>query len=797
MSTLQLVQRPGAKPDAGRSTQAPAAEERGGPEAAELKAQLITGDLTGLRAYLARTRAAADWQERIYLLELVIEELRPEILDFACDVEPGAADLFVARCAYFVRRAMHLRGTGTCESLGDGRMSSVARCIQAALVDMDRAVQLDPRDPTAPACILPVLTIFTELRPKQQTMFEHVRAVAPDLVPAWRAMVTAASQRWGGSHEQSLKLAREAMAAARPGSDMAACLFWAHSLAQSHYEIFEKYLKAAAQYTQDPAIQTELNAAFDAWTASLTAARPSTRRYLEDTIAWYESVEDRERLGRAYTLAGIAAPKMVAPHILCFGAVVQSVNYGRDKQFKESIAAAMVAAQAAKSAPPVQSKQLMPLALFTLALACERMQRKAEAMEAREKAMALLDAGDANMESGEYQRLMANVLDRLGEYKPALPFFEGALRLSDADSDTDPMSRAGLLHDMGLCYHRIGLEEHAVVPLRAAVEMYSAQPDDPRFAAALLNYGNALRRSAPEEAERVYKQAADLHLARMQYLSATPAWVNLAVLYSEQGRHAEAVELNERVLRVREQTPGTPANKIASAHNSLANAYRRMRRFKEAHAATDRCLKLVPAGDALVASAYGTRGEIYLDAAEYDKAAEWLRKASAARQKQPSPNLRTEAEDLEREITALTHLGRHKEIVEVRERLAQIRAVLNAVPAVEGDLTTRITRAEGSISVELPFGSRGSNAIRPDELQGLKRSLKDVLRGYSAGEYGGDVRIPEVTTLLLYGPDAEALFQLVEPVLSAHPLCAGAVVHIRQGKAHREVVLGAAALTIN
>lgn len=797
MSMLQIVRGPRVKPDAGQSVQVPAAEERGGAEAAELKAQLRAGDLSGLRAYLARTRAEADWQERIYLLELVIEEVRPEILDFACDVEPGAADLFVARCAYFVRRAMHLRGTGTCETLRDGRMTSVARCIQTALTDMDRAVQLDPHDPTAPACILPVLTIFTELRPRQQAMFGHVRAVAPDLVPAWRAMVTAASQRWGGSHEQSLKLAREAMAVARAGSDMAACLFWAHSLAQSHYEIFDKDLKAAQQYAQDPAIQAELNAAFDGWTGTLTTVRPSTRRYLEDAVQWYESAGDRARSERAYAIAGIAAPKTVAPQILCFGAVVQSVNYGRDKQFKESAAAAMVAAQAAKSAPPEQSKQLMPLALFTLALACERMERKAEAMEAREKAMALLQAGDANMESGEYQRLMANVLDRLGEYKLALPFFEGALRLSDAASDSDPMSRAGLLHDMGLCYHRIGLEEHAAVPLRAAVEMYSAQPDDPRFAAALLNYGNALRRSSPEEAERVYKQAADLHLARMQYLSATPAWVNLAVLCSEQGRHAEAVELNERVLRVREQTPGTPVNKVASAHNSLANAYRRMRRFKEAHAAIDRCMKLVPAGDALIASAYGTRGEIYLDSGEHAKAAEWLRKASAARQKQASPNLRTEAEDLEREITALTHLGRHKEVAEVRERLAQIRAALDSVPAMEGDLRAGTACADGSVSIELPFGSRGNNAIRPEELHGLKRSLKAVLDAHSVGEYGGDVRIPEVTTLLLYGPDAETLFQAVEPVLSAHPLCAGASVRIRQGKAHREVVLGTPALTVN
>jgi hypothetical protein len=199
----------------------------------------------------------------------------------------------------------------------------------------------------------------------------------------------------------------------------------------------------------------------------------------------------------------------------------------------------------------------------------------------------------------------------------------------------------------------------------------------------------------------------------------------------------------------------------------------------------------------LVASAYGTRGEIYLDAGEYSKAAEWLRKASAARQKQPSPNLRTEAEDLEREIAALTHLGKHKEIVQAQHRLEQLRATLSAVPAIERDLRSQTVNTEGSVSIELPSGSRGPNSIRPDDLHSLIKSLKDLLRSHNAGEYGGDVRIPEATTLLLYGPDAEALFQLVEPVLSSHPLCIGAAVRIRQGKTHRELILSAQSLTIH
>src|SRR5438270_416483 len=148
MSTLPTVRVPAIKPaTAEPHLPTSAADDPARPETAELILQLKSGDLSGLRTWLARTRVAADWQDRI---------------------------------------------------------------------------------------------------------FQKIRAPSPALVPAWRAMITASSQRWGGSHQQSLELAREAMAAARPGSDMAACLFWAHSLAHSHFHAFDKDPKAAERYANDP-----------------------------------------------------------------------------------------------------------------------------------------------------------------------------------------------------------------------------------------------------------------------------------------------------------------------------------------------------------------------------------------------------------------------------------------------------------------------------------------------------------------------------------------------------------------
>ena len=59
-----------------------------------------------------------------------------------------------------------------------------------------------------------------------------------------------------------------------------------------------------------------------------------------------------------------------------------------------------------------------------------------------------------------------------------------------------------------------------------------------------------------------------------------------------------------------------------------------------------------------MASAYGTRGLIFLDKGQDSEAVEWLRRAYEHYQTLPSPNFDIIAEDLNREIAALQRLGR-------------------------------------------------------------------------------------------------------------------------------------------
>ena len=112
------------------------------------------------------------------------------------------------------------------------------------------------------------------------------------------------SKRWHGSHEESLQFARHAMTKAGPGSDMPACLFRAHMLAQSHPIHFDENPKEAERYLHDPEVTRELNAAFDAWTQPPYVPRRSSIPYLHYAAYWYYLCEDASRLQRALSLTG-------------------------------------------------------------------------------------------------------------------------------------------------------------------------------------------------------------------------------------------------------------------------------------------------------------------------------------------------------------------------------------------------------------------------------------------------------------------------------------------------------------
>jgi hypothetical protein len=165
--------------------------------------------------------------------------------------------------------------------------------------------------------------------------------------------------------------------------------------------------------------------------------------------------------------------------------------------------------------------------------------------------------------------------------------------------------------------------------------------------------------------------------------------------------------------------------------------------------------------------------------------------SEAERKNTPSPNLESTKENLEEEIAVLKRLGRREQGVAAEGRLAEAIAARSGIPTVDRDLGSYVSQAKGSVLVEIGFGNRPGSRYSRQDLARLALELSDAAKVRNAGFCAGSVTIPESTTLMFYGGDAEALYRAMEAVLVEERICQGASVTIREGKQVREIVLSA------
>ena len=444
--------------------------------------------------------------------------------------------------------------------------------------------------------------------------------------------------------------------------------------------------------------------------------------------------------------------------------------------------------QIAEKLPEDLARGLLPLALLCRSLLERRRGNQARATALRERAVPLLGDIPLADQSIPFHNLMSLTLIDQDEFRRAIPFCEqGVQQLVDKN---EPLAAADLLAREGVCYIRCGLKEQGTVPLRAAVKILRNHPGDPRLASTLISLGNALRKSAPEDAERLYKEAAEIHEAKGQFESATPAWVNLGILCSEQRRDEEALGWYGRALRVRDASPGTPPERLVLLLNNMANARRRMGNFAEALQLVERALLLLKKDDGrMLAHVYGTRGQVLHDAGQHEEAVVWLQKSYAARRKSSSPDLDALAEILGYEIDSLRGLGRLQEAASAEERLAAVKREKADAPRATVETGDLKEQAPGSVMVELPMGTRPGSRFHPRDAELVAEQLGTILAMGNLGKYGGRAIIPESTTLWFHGEDSEAMFAAMEQYLSDHAVCAGALITIRQGQRVRELVI--------
>jgi tetratricopeptide (TPR) repeat protein len=483
-----------------------------------------------------------------------------------------------------------------------------------------------------------------------------------------------------------------------------------------------------------------------------------------------------------------------APEIMedCLGLIFNALIESRNRRFdstKRALAAALVNAA---GLPEGFRTDFRALWYYCMLLIQSRQSPTSVTPEMRSQASVLLDQSKTCNSVELFQELMFEVLTEFGEQRRAIPFGERALAI--AVERRESVAIADWLWKIGRCYSRLGLRDHAEVAYRGSARIFRNEIADPRLPAVLLALGNSIRKSTPSEAEGLYKEAAALWEKKGQLESATRAWMNLGIVCAEQGRFEEAINYYERVRRVRESSSATPPVQIGVLYNNLASCYRKMQRFAEAHQAITRSISILtqpgPLGpndaNALAAS-LGTKGMILRDEGRDSESVEWFRRACAEFERHPSPNLENVIEELEHEATALTRLNRTDEALAVEEKIKSVRKTAAEIPSFSHDGDTPVKLTEGALLIELDGGIRSESS--DTEIAKLGDCLHEILKEQNLGDWQGFIRIPERSTLIYYGSNAQAMYNAIEATMRGDSRCEGAFITIRQRTQQSEVML--------
>jgi tetratricopeptide (TPR) repeat protein len=422
--------------------------------------------------------------------------------------------------------------------------------------------------------------------------------------------------------------------------------------------------------------------------------------------------------------------------------------------------------------------ELSALALFGLARLDAARSRHQKAHKRREQAIVLLDRAKAPGDSLSVLDMIADELMDLGENRRALVFCNRAVALSRG-----PPGRLGVrLWRAARCHRRVGFNDAAVILLGNAIPLLRGDPKLPFLPYALLELGTATVKSAPAEAAEALREATGLFEAKGDLVNAGTAWLNLGVALSHRGELDSALAAYESARALRDRNPATTVAQRGNLHNNIAGLYRRKRDFARARAEAGEAIAgLKTVGGEFYAHALGTLGEISRDEGKLEEALAHFAAARALYERLPGANLEKLASKLENEGEALKALGRAREARALKKRVSELRREA-APPAPAIPIARDEAKSEAFVVVALDGQTLPDEVYATCDLGELERRLERRLAETGAGELDGHMTGPETTEVYLAGADAHVLFEAVEPILRAYPLCMGAAVELRQGE---------------
>jgi len=240
-----------------------------GPVVTSLTAKL---DVTPARRVFEASRGR--WHRRWLVVDAVgehyvaklAEAQRAAMLDAWVVKTPGDPLAYLARAQYHVDEAWKARGRGAASAVAPEAMSRFERHMRATTADLERAAELDPGDPTPHYVLMSTAPgIHADRDAAREAVVRHHREVvarAADHHAAHRRLVFLMSERWYGSHRESVELAKQLSATAPEGSELPLLVLSAHEYARSYLHFFTEDAAAAKAYTRRLEVDQDIDAAY-------------------------------------------------------------------------------------------------------------------------------------------------------------------------------------------------------------------------------------------------------------------------------------------------------------------------------------------------------------------------------------------------------------------------------------------------------------------------------------------------------------------------------------------------------
>ena len=249
---------------------------------------------------------ARDWDDREFLSWTLTDfPGRPKWIDEMVAANPNSPTAYLMRACHTLKWAWEARGGGKAETVEGEGWDAFHQRLQNAEVDLQRAGQLDPDDPTPHAYLLitalglekgpqEASAILAEARKREQ--WHHVA------LSNYQMLCT---QKWGGSHELMFDVARQIDREAPEGNGCHTLVAEAHIERWLYAVHWDKDAQAAREYFERKDVAEEIDRAAQLYLQS-PQLKKTRRLYVDrgifafcfaDGLNWKAAREQFEAMG--------------------------------------------------------------------------------------------------------------------------------------------------------------------------------------------------------------------------------------------------------------------------------------------------------------------------------------------------------------------------------------------------------------------------------------------------------------------------------------------------------------------